>query len=60
MKETNNQSNLLINCTEIFLQDNVIIKTEYDSLCKVFTKYVDENNTTLFYEYEDKDTIKLF
>ena len=25
------------------LQDNIINKTEYDTLCKVFTKYVDEN-----------------
>ena len=25
------------------LQDNVIDKTEYDSLCSIFTKYVDEN-----------------
>ena len=26
-----------------FLQDNIIDKTEYESLCKIFTKYVDEN-----------------
>ena len=25
------------------LQDNVINKTEYDSLCDIFTKYIDEN-----------------
>ena len=25
------------------LQDNVIDKTEYESLCNIFTKYVDEN-----------------
>ena len=30
------------------LQDNVIIKTEYESLCNVFTKYVDENKKESF------------
>ena len=25
------------------LQDNVIDKNEYESLCKIFTKFVDEN-----------------
>ena len=30
------------------LQDNVIDKTEYDSLCKIFTKYVDENKNESF------------
>ena len=30
------------------LQDNVIDKTEYDSLCNVFTKYVDENKNESF------------
>ena len=30
------------------LQDNVIDKTEFDSLCNIFTKYVDENKNESF------------
>ena len=30
------------------LQDNVIDKTEYESLCNTFTKYVDENKNKSF------------
>ena len=30
------------------LQDNVVDKTEYDSLCNIFTKYVDENKNESF------------
>ena len=30
------------------LQDNAIDKTEYDSLCNLFTKYVDENKNESF------------
>ena len=30
------------------LQDNVIDKTEYDSLCIIFAKYVDENKNESF------------
>ena len=30
------------------LQDNIIDKTEYDSLCNIFTKYVDENKKECF------------
>ena len=30
------------------LQDNILDKTEYDSLCNVFTKYVDENKNECF------------
>ena len=30
------------------LQDNVIDKTEYDCLCNIFTKYVDENKNESF------------
>ena len=30
------------------LQDNVFDKTEYDSLCNIFTKYVDENKNEFF------------
>ena len=31
------------------LQDNVIDKTEYESLCNIFTKYVDENRNESFF-----------
>ena len=30
------------------LQDNIIDKTEYDSLCNTFTRYVDENKNESF------------
>ena len=30
------------------LQDNVIDKSEYESLCNIFTKYVDENKNESF------------
>ena len=30
------------------LQDNIIDKNEYDTLCNVFTKYVDENKNESF------------
>ena len=30
------------------LQDNVIDKTEYESLCNIFTKHVDENKNEFF------------
>ena len=30
------------------LQDNIIDKTEYNSLCNIFTKYVDENKNESF------------
>ena len=30
------------------LQDNVIDKTEYESLCIIFTKYIDENRNVSF------------
>ena len=30
------------------LQDNVIKKTEYESLCNIFTRYVDENKNESF------------
>ena len=30
------------------LQDNIIDKTEYESLCNIFTKYVDENKKEFF------------
>ena len=30
------------------LQDNIIDKAEYESLCKIFTKYIDENKNESF------------
>ena len=30
------------------LQDNIIDKNEYDSLCNIFTKYFDENKNESF------------
>ena len=30
------------------LQDNIIDKTEYESLCNIFTKYIDENKNESF------------
>ena len=33
------------------LQDNVIDETEYESLCNIFTRYVDENRNDLFYKF---------
>ena len=30
------------------LQDNIIDKTEYENLCEIFTKYVDENKNGSF------------
>ena len=42
------------------LQDNIIDKNEYNSLCNIFTKYVDENKNNFFYKHEYKNKIKLF
>ena len=42
------------------LQNNVIDKNEYESLCNIFTKYVDEKKTNLFYKHEYKNKIKFF
>ena len=32
-----------------YLQDNITDKTEYDSLCNIFTEYVDENKNESFF-----------
>ena len=47
MKEIKILLNLLINYRKS-LQDNLIDKTEYESLCNIFTKYVDENKNESF------------
>ena len=43
MIEINKLLNLLINYTERPLQDNVVDKNQYESLCKIFKKHIDEN-----------------
>ena len=40
------------------LQDNIIDETEYESLCNIFTKYVDENENDFFCKFEHKNKIK--
>ena len=38
-------------CNKLYrksLQDNVIDKNEYESLCKIFSKYVDETKNESF------------
>ena len=43
------------------LQDSIIDNTEYESLCNIFTKYVDETKKKNFsHEHEYKNKIKLF
>ena len=42
------------------LQDNIIDKTEYESLCNIFTKYVDENKNESFFKHEYKNKIEHF
>ena len=42
------------------LQNNIIDKTEHESLCNIFTKYIDGKKMNLFYKYEYKNKIKLF
>ena len=48
------------NLYKISSQDNVIDKTEYESLCNFFTKYVDENKNESFLSMNKKKKIKLF
>ena len=43
-----------------FLQDNVIDKNEYDSLCNIFTKHIGETKNEFFCKNEHKNEIKLF
>ena len=42
------------------IQDNLIDKSEYESLCKISTKYVDEIKVKLFFKQEYKNKIKFF
>ena len=60
MKVTNKLLNLSIKLYRKTIKDNVIDKTDYDSLCNIFTKYVDEIKMNLFYKHEYKNKIKLF
>ena len=48
MEKTNNLLNLLIKLYRKTLQDNVIDKTQSESLCNNFTKYVDETKNESF------------
>ena len=42
------------------LQDNFIGKTEYENLCNIFTKYLEETKMILFYKFEHKIKINFF
>ena len=42
------------------LQDNVIDKNEYESLCNIFTKYVDENKNEFFLNMNIKIKLSFF
>ena len=42
------------------LQDNVIDKNEYESLCNIFTKYVDENKNESFINMNIKIKLNFF
>ena len=42
------------------LQDNIIDKTEYENLCNIFTRFVDEYKVNLFYKHEYKNKINFF
>ena len=50
-KQYERDQNTIISFDKLYrksLPDNVIDKTEYESLCNVFTKYVDENKNESF------------
>ena len=48
MRKINKQRNFSINYTKKSIQENVIDKSEYGSLCKIFTKSVDETKNESF------------
>ena len=48
MKEIKILMNFSIKYAEKSLQDNIIDKSEYESLCNIYTKYVDENKNESF------------
>ena len=43
-----------------YLQDNVIVENEFESLYKIFTKMLMKLKMNLFYKHEHKNEIKLF
>ena len=47
-KRNHNTINSFDNLYRKYLQDNIIDKTEYGSLCNIFTRYVDENKNESF------------
>ena len=48
MNGINEQLNLLEKLYRKSLQDNVTDKSEYESLCNIFTEYVNENKNESF------------
>ena len=60
IKKIIKQSNLSINFREKFYEDNVIDKTEFESLCNIFINTLMKIKMNLFNKYEHKDKIKLF
>ena len=42
------------------LQDNLIDRNEFESLCKVFTEYFDQTWNEFFFKIEHKNKIELF
>ena len=50
-KQYEREQNTIKSCDKLYrksLQDNVIDKNEYDSLCNIFTRYVDGNKNESF------------
>ena len=57
MSENNKLLNHSVNYTA---EDNVSDKSEYECLCNIFNKYVNEKKNEFFYKHEHKNKIKLF
>ena len=57
-RSTNNQ--IFFKVSEKILQDNLIDKKEYESLCSVLNKYVEENTIEFFLKREHKIKINCF
>ena len=50
MKKINKQLNPSINYTKKSLQDNIIDKNEYESLCNIFTEYLERVKNESFFK----------
>ena len=59
MKKINKLKNFFDKLFRNCLQYNLIDKNEYESLCKICSKSLDEKNEP-FYKYEQKNKTKLF